>query len=128
MLRTDFFRLQFEVVSFTHLKDLYTQRREQPFDRLYSQVMSHAGSAKLLFSFLILEALAEATVESTSRAAHATLTRTTAHHGLSPRTIHSRFALGGLGPHGSARGGLRQRHLVVGAVVGGGGGGDHGPH
>ena len=124
MLRTDFFRLQFEVVSFTHLKDLYTQRREQPFDRLYSQVMSHAGSAKLLFSFLILEALAEATVESTSRAARATLTRTTAHHGLSPRTTHSRFALGGLGPHGSARGGLRQRHLVVGAVVGGGGGGN----
>ena len=92
--------------------------------------MSHAGSAELLFSFLILEALAEATVESTSRAARATLTltRTTAHHRLSPRTTHSRFALGDLGPHGSARGDLRQRHLVVGTVVGGGGGGDHGPH
>ena len=36
-------------------------------DRLYSQVMSHAGSAELLFAFLILEALAEATIEITSR-------------------------------------------------------------
>ena len=127
MLRTDFFRLQFEVVSFTHLKDLCMQRREQPSDRLYSQVMSHAGSAELLFSFLILEALAEATVESTSRAARETLKRATAHHGLSSRTTHSGFAMSGLGPHGPARGGLRQRHLVVGAVVGGGDGGDHGP-
>ena len=59
MLATLFLRLQFEVVSFTHLKDLYIQRREQPFDRLYSHVMSHAGSAELLFSFLILEALAD---------------------------------------------------------------------
>ena len=75
-----------------------------------------------VFSSLVLEALAGAMVASTSRTARATLTRTTAHHGLSPRTIHSRFALGGLGPHESARGGLRQRHLVVGAVVGGGGG------
>ena len=64
----------------------------------------------------------------TGRADRAPPTPTMAHHGLSPRTTHSRFALGGLGPHGSARGGLRQRHLVVGAVVGGGGGGDHGPH
>ena len=105
-------------------KELCLGRKDQPLKRPNSQGTSQGGSAKLVFSSLVLEALAGAMVASTSRAARATLTRTTAHHGLSPRTIHSRFALGGLGPHESAHGGLRQRHLVVGAVVGGGGGGD----
>ena len=64
----------------------------------------------------------------TGRAAHAPPTPPTAHHGLAPRTTHSGAALGGLGTHGSAGGGRRQRHLVVGVVGGGGGGGGHGHH
>ena len=64
----------------------------------------------------------------TGRAAHAPPTPPTAHHGLAPRTTHSGAALDGLGTHGSAGGGRRQRHLVVGVVGGGGGGGGHGHH
>ena len=49
-------------MSFTHLKELCNRSTEQPFFPLYSQVVSHAGSGKLVSSFLFLEALAEATV------------------------------------------------------------------
>ena len=49
---------------------------------------------------------------------------TTTYHGIAPPTTRSGDALGGLGTHGVAGGGLRQRHLVGGVVRGGGVGGD----
>ena len=60
----------------------------------------------------------------TSRASHTPHATTTVHYGIAPPTTHSGAALGGLGTHGSADGGLRQRHLVDGVVHGGGVGGD----
>ena len=65
MLSTRFLRLHNQPLSFTHLKELCNRSAEQPFFPLYSQVVSNAGSGKLVSSFLFLEALAEATVGST---------------------------------------------------------------
>ena len=61
----------------------------------------------------------------TSQASHAPPATTTAYHGVAPPTTHSGAALGGLGTHGLAVGGLRQRHLVGGVVHGGRVDGDH---
>ena len=61
----------------------------------------------------------------TSHASHVPPATTTAYHGIAPPTTHSGAALGGLGMHGLAGGGLRQRYLVGGVVHGGGVGGDH---
>ena len=55
----------------------------------------------------------------TSHTSHVPPATTTACHGIAPPTIHSGAALGGLGTHGLAVGGLRQRHLVGGVVHGG---------
>ena len=62
MLWVDFLRLQNQPLSFTHLKELCNRSTEQPFFPLYSQVTSHAGSGRLMSSFLVLEALVEAAV------------------------------------------------------------------
>ena len=60
----------------------------------------------------------------TSRASHTPHATTTVHYGIAPPTTHSEAALGTLGRHGAAGGGLRQRRLVDGVVRGGGVGGD----
>ena len=62
MLWVDFLRLQNQPLSFTHLKELCNRSTKQPFFPLYSQVTSHAGSGRLMSSFLVLEALVEAAV------------------------------------------------------------------